>query len=213
MGAYRCASAATRHGKLSLYAGSPRMKSPSAFLVFLLSANLVCAQEPALRIVVIEGDGAINNINQKVNLDPVVEVQDENRKPVEGAAVVFFLPAQGPGGAFSNGSQAFTATTDHLGRAVARGIQFNRQTGSFTIRVTASYQGRTATGNITQTNVSGVSTSGGSRFSAKGWIILGAIAGGIAGGVILAMHHGSSSPTTSTGIVITPGTPTVGGPQ
>src|SRR5579863_2799489 len=103
-------------------------------LLCLVVASVLHAQEPGLRIVVIAGEGAINNINQKVNVEPSVEVQDESRKPVGGAAVVVFLPAQGPGGTFSNGSQTLTATTDRAGRAVARGIQYNRQTGPFVIR-------------------------------------------------------------------------------
>ena len=128
-------------------------------LVFLLVVNLLTAQQSGLRITIVEGDGDINNINQKVNVLPVVEVRDESGKLLEGAAVVFSLPTQGPGGFFSNGTNTLTATTDRQGRATASGIRLNRQTGKFDIRVTASLGGQTASATITQTNVSGVSTS------------------------------------------------------
>jgi hypothetical protein len=183
----------------------------SAIAVLLL-ASLAPGQEPKLRIVVVEGQDAINNVRQPVTREPVVEVRDEKQEPVEGAAIAFSLPSQGPGGTFSNGTTTLTATTDRNGRAVARGIRFNRQTGKFEIRVTASYQGQTASAVITQTNVSGVSTSGGGS-SSKVWIILGIGAAAVAGGVIAAKHGGSNSSSSSGPIVITAGTPTVGGPH
>ncbi len=172
------------------------------------------AQQPGLHIEIVEGDGAINNINQKINVVPVVEVRDESGKPVEGAAVVFFLPTQGPGGTFANGTNTLNATTDRQGRAAANGIRLNRQTGKFDIRVTASQGGQTASATITQTNVSGVSSSGaGGGSSKKIWILL-AVAGAAAGiGVLVALHHGSSTPSGPPPIVITAGTPTVGGPN
>ncbi len=175
--------------------------------------NLLTAQQPGLRIAIVEGDGAINNINQKITVVPVVEVRDESGQPVEGAAVVFFLPTQGPGGTFANGTNTLNATTDRQGRAIANGIRLNRQTGKFDIRVTASQGGQTASATITQTNVSGVSSSGSGGSSKKIWILL-AVAGAAAGiGVLVALHHGSSTPSGPPPIVITPGTPTVGGPN
>jgi hypothetical protein len=183
-------------------------------LVFLLVVNLLTAQQSGLRITIVEGDGAINNINQKVNVLPVVEVRDESGKLQEGAAVVFSLPTQGPGGIFSNGTNTLTATTDRQGRATASGIRLNRQTGKFDIRVTASLGGQTASATITQTNVSGVSTSGTGGSSKKIWILVAVIGGAAAIGALVAIHHGSSSSSSGPPpIVITPGTPSVGGPN
>jgi hypothetical protein len=177
--------------------------------------NLLTAQQSGLRIVIVEGEGAINNINQKVNVPPVVEVRDESNKLVEGAAVVFSLPTQGPGGIFANGTNTLNATTDRQGRATASGIRLNRQTGQLDIRVTASVGGQTASVTITQTNVSGVSSSGGGGGSSKKILILVAVVGAAAAvGVLVALRHGSSStPSGPPPIVITPGTPTVGGPN
>jgi hypothetical protein len=190
----------------------------SVFVISLLLSNLGRAQEetPKLRIVVVSGQGTINNIHSRSNPTPVVEVQDQNRKPLPGVPVVFFLPSQGPGGVFSNSSTTLTANTDSQGRAAASGIRFNRQTGSFDIRVSASYQGETASTTISETNVSGSSSSsgggGGIGFGTKAWIILGIAAGAAVTAAILATRSRSNAPGLPP-IVITPGTPTVGAPQ
>lgn len=188
------------------------------FLIFLLLFNFfggpVSAQQPELRIVIVEGDGTINNIRQRVNVEPVIEVRDQNNKLVEGAAVVFFLPAQGPGGTFSNGTKTLTTSTDRMGRAAARGIRPNNQTGRFDIRVTASHEGATASATITQTNISGSTPGGGGMgVGTKAWIILAICGAAVAGAVLAATHKGSSSSSGPPPIVITPGTPTVGAPQ
>jgi len=196
-----------------------KSKAPdSIFLIFLLLFNFLClpvfAQEPQLRILIVEGDGTINNIKQRVNVEPVIEVRDESQKLIEGAAVVFFLPAQGPSGTFSNGTKTLTTSTDRLGHAAAPGIRPNSQTGRFDIRVTASYQGQTASATITQTNISGASPGGGGMgVGTKAWIILAVCGAAVAGAVIAATHKGSSSSSGTPPIVITPGTPTVGAPQ
>src|SRR5271163_4015643 len=192
-----------------------KFKAPySIFLIFLLLFDFCClpsfGQEPQLRVLVVEGDGTINNIKQRVNVELVVEVRDDTQKLIEGAAVVFFLPAQGPSGTFSSGTKTLTTRTDHLGRASAPGIHPNSQTGKFDIRVTASVGGQTASATITQTNISGASPGGGGMsFGTKAWIILAICGGVVAGAVIAATHKSSSSSSGTPPIVITPGTPTV----
>jgi len=193
----------------------------SLFLILLLLLNFMglpaSAQNPtSLQIVIVEGEGAINNVKQRVNREPIVQVEDENHKPVAGAAVIFFLPNDGPGGAFANGSTTLTTTTNAQGQAVARGIRFNNQAGSMQIRVAASFAGQTASAIITQTNVLGIAASGaatgGLSLTAKLLIIGAIVGGGIAAGVIVANHGGSNPPAPGT-ITITPGIVTVGGPQ
>ena len=67
-----------------------------------LPTNGLCAsgQEPAvpakLNIVILEGEGAINNIKQRTAREAIVQVEDENRRPIAGAAVLFMLPESGP---------------------------------------------------------------------------------------------------------------------
>src|SRR5579859_1089862 len=96
------------------------------FLAIVLAAMIaVQAQTPApmLNIVIVEGEGAINNIKLRTARETIVQVEDENHKPVAGAAVVFTLPNQGAGGSFAGNAQTLTSVTDANGRAVARGLQ------------------------------------------------------------------------------------------
>ena len=188
-------------------------------LVILVVLNLLRAPAWAqqavtgLSITIVEGEGAINNVRQRVNREPIVQVEDQNHRPIAGAVVIFFLPEQGASGTFTDGSRMLMTVTDNQGRAVARGIRPNGQSGPMQIRVTASFQGLTASSVITQTNAAGAASSAGLSTGAKWAIILGIAGAAAAGGIIAATHGGSSgSPSTPAAIVITPGTPTVGGP-
>ena len=133
-------------------------------LVVLVLLNLMRAPAWAqqavtgLSITIVEGEGAINNIRQRVNREPIVQVEDENHKPIAGAVVVFLLPDQGASGTFPNGARMLMQVTDNQGRAAARGIRPNGQSGAMQIRVTASFQGLTASSLITQTNAAARST-------------------------------------------------------
>jgi hypothetical protein len=168
------------------------------------------ADDAPLNIVIIEGDGAINNIKQRTAREPIVQVEDQNHKPVAGAAVLFELPQNGAGATFAQGAHTATFVTDQTGRAVAHGLRVNKIQGKFQIKVTATSQGRTAVTTISQTNaaIGGAAVAGG-VISAKLLIILSAVgAAAAAGGVYAATHSGGKSPTT-----ITPGSPGVGAPK
>ncbi len=119
-----------------------------------------------LNLFIVEGEGAINNIRQRTAREPVVEVQDENHRPVAGAAVLFALPHGGAGGTFANGATTLNVTTDAQGRAVARGLRPNNIAGQFAITVTASYAGAMAVATIRQTNSLTAPTTGSSANSA-----------------------------------------------
>lgn len=173
---------------------------------------------PAIRIIILEGDGAINNMRQRVNREPIVQVQDENHKPIAGAAVTFFLPTNGASGTFPDGSRNMTVMTDSNGRAVARGIRPNGVNGPMQIRVTAGFHGQTTSAVITQTNaISAAAASAaatGGFFSSKIFVIvLAATVGAAAGGAYWATHSGSSNPAAPPSISITAGTPSVGAPR
>jgi hypothetical protein len=179
-----------------------------------LSLFLFLLAAPAwgqLRILVVQGDGQRNDIHQRANPEIVLEVSDENGKPVEGASVVFALPSQGPGGTFENGTRTLTTSTDRNGRASAFGIRPNQLTGAFTIRATASYQGKNASAAIAQSNVA-ASTSASSK-GKKIAIIVGLVGGAAAAGILVATHAGGGSSSSSSTIVLTPGTPTIGAPK
>jgi hypothetical protein len=192
-----------------------------ASAVILLLINMIPlparAQDPAqaqakLNIVIVEGEGAINNVKDRVSREPIVQVEDENHKPVAGAAVIFSLPNNGPSGVFANGSRTLTLTSDAQGRASALGIRRNNVSGQMVIRVTASFGGATASAVITQNNVA-ATTSVGLGTTGKILLILG-LAGGAAAGAVYATRGGSSNtPAAVPSITISAGTPTVGAPR
>jgi hypothetical protein len=160
---------------------------------------------PKLNIDIIEGEDAINNIRLRTAREPIVEVTDENHKPIAGALVLFALPTSGPGGEFANGARTLSVVTDAQGRAVATGFRPNATTGHFEIRVNASYRGATAERRIRQRNAKpGLSTG------AKAAIIAAIIAAAIAG-IVIGLNHGGGSSSSTPPTVITPGPPTVGG--
>jgi hypothetical protein len=194
-----------------------------AFHLLIVQAWGQNAPGQMLQIVVVDGEGATNNVRSRANKEPVVRVEDQNHRPVAGAAVIFFLPSQGPGGTYMNGTSSLTTTSDDRGRAVARGAQFNPQPGPMQIRVAASHAGQTASAVINQTNVVGPVVSGGSSSSSSGGgglstkakvLIIVAIAAAGAAGAIVATRGGKSSGTASgPTVTISAGVPTVGAPS
>ena len=186
-----------------------------AFFGRLLAVFLsVVVMRPAVivpRIEVLEGDGAVNNIGVHRAKEPVVRVVDQDGHPIPNVAVTFLLPSQGPGGVFANGQNSITVMSDADGKAVGHGLRPNGAAGQFQIRVTTSLAGQVATATVTQVNA-GAGKSGGST---KTLLILALIGGAGAVGAALALKGKSSSSgsmITSTGVVITPGSPTVGAP-
>ncbi len=177
------------------------------------------AQEgPAkLQIVILEGEGAINNIRQRTAREPIVQVQDENHRPVAGAVVLFTLPDRGASGTFANGATSMTVTTDAQGRAVATGLRPNSVPGKLEVRVNASYQGQTASATISQTNVLGAAAAAGGAGAGKILAILAIAGGAAAGGIVAATRNKSSSPSTPSTpapapTVISAGAPSVSPP-
>lgn len=192
------------------------------YLSLLLSALLIfpgtpaaLAQAPKINLVIVEGEGAINNVRQRTAREPIVQVEDENRKPVAGAAVVFSLPSQGAGGTFASGSHTMTVMTDSRGRAIARGFRPNNVEGQFQIRVNASINGQTASAAITQTNALAAAAVGGAAaagISAKLLAVLVAVgAAAVTGGVVAATRDGDSGTATPT--TVSAGPNTVGAPR
>ncbi len=185
----------------------------------LLIGVLAAFPQGGLKLVIVEGDGAVNNIQQRVAREPIVQVTDEDDRPVAGAVVAFTLPDHGASGVFADGSRLFTTTTDANGRAVARGFQANNVPGEFEMNVTASYAGKSVSRRIKMTNIAraAAAASGG---GGKIFLILALVGGAVAGGVAAAAGgSGGSSPATSpapppaAGIVISPGAGSVGPPR
>jgi hypothetical protein len=170
----------------------------------------------SLRILILEGQDATNNIEKGLSTPPVVEVRDRDDRPVESATVVFRVPPAGPGGSFAGQQLSKTVLTNTQGQAIASGFEPNKLTGRFKIHVTATAGSRMGEAEVNQTNTA-------DRFSQtpepphkkmtwKKWAIIGGIAAvGATVGVILATRGGSSSASANPTITISPGPVTIGG--
>src|SRR5271157_3729558 len=172
------------------------------------------APEPKqLTISILEGEGAINNIKQRTAREAIVQVQDENHKPVAGVAVTFFLADHGASGVFANGSQSMTVMTDANGQAAMRGMVPNKMAGKMEIRVSARLGNLNADAVITQTNVAGAAGAGGAAISGKAIALIVVGAAVAAGAGVYFGTRGGSTPAAPPAVVtITAGTPTVGHP-
>jgi len=166
------------------------------YLPLLLALWIPAASQaaPMLNLVVVEGEGATNNIRLRTAREPIVQVEDENHKPVAGAIVVFTLPSNGAGGTFANGARTLSMMSDSKGQAVARGFHPNGLKGQFQIRVNASYQGQTSSTSINQTNVAIAGAAAGSALTTKLIVILAVAGAAAAGGAYWATHSGSPTP-------------------
>jgi len=180
-------------------------------------AAVLPAQTPSamgLRLVVLEGEGAINNIGERRAKEPVVRVVDAEFRPVAGASVTFLTTELGPSATFPSGSSV-TTTTDAKGEAVGRGLRPNNVAGPFQIRVTASWRGETAAAVINQTNAAPTAIRKGSSKTIALILIL---AGGGAAGATLGLARSKSTsgatptPPTSTATTVTAGTGSFGKP-
>jgi hypothetical protein len=175
------------------------------FLATVLALALTLSgQVPGtLNLVIVEGEGAINNIRLRTGREPIVQVEDENHKPIAGAAVVFTLPSSGAGATFPNGATTLTTTTNNAGRAVARGLRPNQIQGNYQIRVTASQNGRTASAIISQSNVLGAAAAAGAAgISGKLIAVLVAVGGAAAAGAVVAATRNGNNGTPTTPTVV-----------
>lgn len=187
----------------------------------LAGALALPAQQAAnLKIVVIQGEGATNSIRSHSATAPLVEVRDENDKPVSGAEVVFQLPVSGPGGYYSGWLRSQTVRTGSDGRAASSGMTPNDEPGRFNIKVTAVAGGKSGSVVIAQSNIQGANGSSTTTAgkSNNGWWKWAAVIGGaaIAGGVVAATRNGDPATVTSAAsktVTITPGVITVGVPR
>jgi hypothetical protein len=171
-----------------------------ALVASLMACCLAGAQQeprPAtasrLNLVIVEGEGAINNIKLRTSRNTIVQVEDENHRPIAGAAVTFLLPIDGPGGAFAGGAKSATLVSDSAGRVTMPRLQLNQNPGSYTIRVSASHQGLNASTVIGQSTIAGAAGLSSAGLIA---IIAGvAAAGGVA--AVVASRGGNNSNPTS----------------
>lgn len=184
----------------------------------VVSLFLSAQERGSLKVVVLEGEGAFNNIKQKAARNILVEVRDLQDRTVAGAQVVFTLPFEGPSGSFADRSRVFRATTDANGRATTEGYIPNTTEGRFNIRIDATQGAREGHTVISQSNTlaGGVSVPGKTGGSNKKLLLIVLIGGAAAGGAFAAAHgggHSSASATPPAPTSLTIGPISVGGPR
>jgi hypothetical protein len=177
-----------------------RLRSVGVFLGMVVltlgnghSSVLLSGQASPLRIVVVEGEDAVNVVQQKTAVAPVIEVRDRNDQPLAGVVVRFAISK---GRATFNGARTLTVTTNVAGRAVATGLT-PTGSGALQIGASAAFQGQTAVATIAQTNVMTLAQAAAASGAASG----GAGSGGAAGGAGGAAGGGGLSAATTVGIV------------
>ena len=154
---------------------------------------------PALRIVVITGEAAVNVVQQKTATAPVVEVRDRNNQPVAGAVVRFAI--QGGRAAFGNAG-TLSVTTNAAGQAVAAGLT-PTASGAIQIAASATFQGQAAaTVTIAQTNVMTAAQAAAMSSAGTTGASAGAGAGGGAGGGLSATTIGVVGGAAAAGTVV-----------
>jgi hypothetical protein len=166
-----------------------------------------------LKILVLEGQDGVNNIRAPMPMNLVVEVRDDNDRPVEGATVSFQMPLKGPSGGFEGGVRNKDATTNIQGQAEVSYTP-NMEPGRFTIQVKAMQGGRTGMTTIMQQNSNTGEGQTKSWLSRHKKIVIAAAVVAVGVGLAVGLTRGGSkSGSSGSGITITPGVPTVGAPQ
>jgi hypothetical protein len=155
-----------------------------------------------LRIQTLEGEGVVNAAGTRSQRPIAVQLTDETGRPLEGIAVSFRLPEEGPGGAFDSGMKTEVVITTADGRAAVHGMRWNRTPGPFQIRITAA-KGDSRAGTICSQYISDAPLSkssaalvsnGGGKWK---WIAVAALAAGGVGiaGIIVPRGTAQQQPT------------------
>jgi hypothetical protein len=185
-----------------------------AVLTFPLDGSVI------VQLRVVEGEGMVYPVGARATRGLTVLVTDETGKPVEGAAVSFRLPEEGPSGTFSGGLRTQVVTTQGDGKATVWGMQWNKTPGPLEIRITAvKDQARAGIVSTQYLDATVVPKSGGSgTFSASHhwgskallWTAIGIGAGAGAG-----LMYARLRPSTVTVVPLTaaPIAPQIGAPS
>jgi len=188
------------------------------WVLFLAFCGTAPAQVAVLQIQVIEGEGAVHAPGSRSARPLTVEVRDETGKPVEGAAVSFHLPENGPGGTFTNGLRTEVVMTDARGRAALHALQLNRTAGRFEIRIVASKEQARA-GTISFQYIAEPKSGAAAPAASAGrghrkWIAVAAVvACGAVAGILAGTRSGGGAaapaPAPAPAPTLTIGTPTI----
>jgi hypothetical protein len=214
--------------KLPISGGSQRRRwCPSLLALLIALPPSVFAQQPTLqqpaeplpaienlKVVALSGKDAMNDLERRAMVPLVVQVLDQNSRPVEGAQVVFRFPLKGPTAEFPNHQSAQTVRTNADGQAAAVGCMA-RDVGTFQVHITVSRGNELGETTIPMTNVTKVVDDGKVKHKtwwSNKWAKVAVIAGaaGVVLAVVLLTRGGGGSTST---VTASPGSPTIGGPQ
>jgi hypothetical protein len=220
--------------KLRVSIGLPtgRWLAQCMSIILALPPGLIAQQPPdpnrpmaplptvqGLKVMALAGNGEQNDLERRIMAPLVVQVLDQNSRPVEGASVVFRFPLTGPSASFPNGEKSKTSKTNADGQAAAIGWMANGGVGTFQVHVTASRGNEIGEAVISMSNVTRVvdevKSKHKSAWSSR-WVKLAIVAGaaGAVAGIVLATRGGGGSTgTQTTTVTASPGSPTIGGPH
>jgi hypothetical protein len=179
--------------------------SPQAILALVICVFLAFPAHAAeavsrntfkgLKILVLSGAGAINSIPSRTSTTPVVEVRDENDRPIERADVVFEAPATGAGATFSKDRPILEVKTNAEGQAAAAEYRPNEIAGAFVISVKVSAGERAGSVEIHQSNSLRAAPPPKAAKSgiSKTWIVLGIAAGAAYAWIVVGRRSRHSS--------------------
>jgi hypothetical protein len=174
--------------------------------------------EQSLKIRVLAGNNEMNDLERRIMAPLVVQVVDQNERPIESAEVVFRFPISGPSATFAGGKSSIVARTNGTGQVAATNWMANGQVGTFQIHVNATYGNQVGEAIVSMTNVTRVVAEA-KKSTARGWwshrwvkiAVIGGVAAAIGIGVYLGTRGGSKSGGST--VTINPGSPGVGAPQ
>ena len=176
--------------------------SLSMSLSLSLTAMLNAAVIVQLRVV--EGEGAVSGTGTRATRGITVQATDEAGKPVDGAAVSFRLPDEGPSGVFASGLRTEVVTTKADGRATIWGMQWNKSAGQFEIRITAvkdqARAGIVSAQYLSDTAGKSVTSAGGfqvSHHSRNKWLLISAAVAGAGAGMVFAKSSQTAKATVA----------------
>jgi len=201
---------------------------PQVLIVLLAIPPGLRAQQPALpqeakptaslptvqslRIIPLAGDGEFNDLGRNIMTPLVVQVLDQDARPIEGADVVFRFPLMSPTATFPNQRNSLTVRTNADGQAAALGWTASGM-GAFRVQVTASRGNEQGQISVTMTNVAQITDQVKRKnkhwWSTK-WGKIGIIAGAASVAAVVVLTTRGSGTTTITAV---PGFPTIGGAQ
>jgi hypothetical protein len=157
-----------------------------------------------VQLRVLEGEGSVYGTSSRATRGLTVQVTDETGKPVDGAAVSFRLPDDGPSGVFSSGLRTEVVSTKADGRATVWGMQWNKVPGPFEIRITAvKDQARAGIMSAQYLSDAVSAKAGGGTFqpshhSLGKWLLIAAVAAGAGAGLAVSRSQSTKTATTST---------------